>query len=234
MPFRLLKYLCRIIDQHQHQHKKDPYLPLVVPMVFYTGTKPYSYSMELQDLFRPSEEIGKSLLFGPYPRIDLHSMPDETIYTHQLCGMLEMVMKHIAFRDALELLQSFLKPFLIKLRDEPHTDKYIIGMLEYMIDKAEVSNIPAFLATVHQYTSPAAEKNIMTIAEKLKLMGEQEGLQKGLQKGQYKILLAQLEDRFGKVPLSVVRQLKNSSSAELMKLSKRVLHISSAEELFVD
>ncbi len=41
MPFRLLKYLVRIMEQHLKETKSD-YLPIVYPLVFYHGQAAYN------------------------------------------------------------------------------------------------------------------------------------------------------------------------------------------------
>ena len=50
MPFRLLKYMVRLLDLHLTKHKTE-FLPLIVPLVIYNGeTTPYPYSMNIFDL----------------------------------------------------------------------------------------------------------------------------------------------------------------------------------------
>ncbi len=40
LSFRIVKYIVRIIQQHLDQYPNNP-LPIVYPIVLYTGNKPY-------------------------------------------------------------------------------------------------------------------------------------------------------------------------------------------------
>ena len=52
MPFRLLKYMCNIIDHHLTTHgtKHDKIIPLIYPVVIYHGKRKYPFSNNLGDL----------------------------------------------------------------------------------------------------------------------------------------------------------------------------------------
>ena len=54
LAFRLLKYMMGIMEEHLRSSKRKE-LPLVYPIVFYTGKRPYTHSLDLFDLF-PEQE----------------------------------------------------------------------------------------------------------------------------------------------------------------------------------
>jgi len=61
--------------------------------------------------------------------------------------------------------------------------------------------------------------------------GRQEGRQEGIQQGELTILRRLIEKRFGAIPSWAEERLAQLSSAELEKISERVLDASSLEDL---
>jgi len=51
MPLRLMEYVILIIRHHLKQHKNCDTFPVIYPLVFYTGNKPYSHTMDFYDCF---------------------------------------------------------------------------------------------------------------------------------------------------------------------------------------
>lgn len=101
LPFRMLKYMVSIQDHHLKVTKTNK-LPLVYPLILYTGEKPYTYSMDLFDLF-PSEEraLAKETLTSPYHLIDLTQVSDEELKQYLWFGTMALVLKHIHDSDIL-------------------------------------------------------------------------------------------------------------------------------------
>lgn len=54
MPFRLLKYCCRIWDRDRRTHRRERELRPIVPMVFYQGRRRWRHATEFSELFAPS------------------------------------------------------------------------------------------------------------------------------------------------------------------------------------
>src|SRR3990167_8489551 len=65
LSFRMLKYMMAIMEEHLKTTKARK-LPLIYPLVFYTGKRPYKQSMNFFDLF-PSEEqeFAKEIFTSP-------------------------------------------------------------------------------------------------------------------------------------------------------------------------
>lgn len=108
MPFRLLRYclavMQRHIDQAKNSGKNPKVVPLVVPLLFYHGTKrpyPHTDKMRFVDCFE-NIQLAEWLYHGPFPLVDITIVPDEEILTHKNVALLETVLKHIWSRDLLE------------------------------------------------------------------------------------------------------------------------------------
>jgi len=196
MAFRILKYIVAIMEHHVKQTKagKLGKLPIVYPMIFYTGNKSYNYSTDLFDLFGSKEEreLAKDILWQPYRLIDLSKISDEKLKEFLRYGVIARTMKHIYQRDFLPILKDIIKD----LRDiEAIGEKsYIYAILSYIVEAGEVSK-QEFIETVKTGLSQVNEVNIMTLAEQFRqegyekakaVLAEQfmrEGEQRGIEKG---------------------------------------------------
>jgi predicted transposase/invertase (TIGR01784 family) len=94
MPFRLLKYMVAIMDSYLEKHKETE-LPIVYPMIFYTGYKPYNYSTDIFDLFGEHKNLALDIFLKPYPLINLLQIPEEQYKNFMLYGSLARITRHI-------------------------------------------------------------------------------------------------------------------------------------------
>ncbi len=130
LPYRMLQYILSIIDQHLKK-SKDKKLPLVVPLILYTGEKPYIYSTDLFELFGKEKVLAKSTLFGPYQLIDLNKIPDETLReAYYWFGAAALTAKHIRDFDLVSLVKNMVN-LLERLKKEG-LDNYVHLTLSYM------------------------------------------------------------------------------------------------------
>lgn len=113
--FRLWKYMLLLCDRyikknHKGRSEKSIKLPLIMPIVFYNGTKKYNVPLNLWSLFS-QPALAKKFMTDDYRLIDLQSMSDEEIKQKDHLGIIEYFMKHIHTRDMLKLWADFLKSF---------------------------------------------------------------------------------------------------------------------------
>lgn len=108
MPFRMLKYMIAVMEQHLKQIKKPnkKRLPIVYPMIFYSGNKPYKYSTDLFDLFEGDKKLARDILWQPCQLIDLTKIPDEKLKETLLSGLFARAMKYIHESDEKILVNS--------------------------------------------------------------------------------------------------------------------------------
>lgn len=110
MAFRLIRYAVAAMQRHlEAGHKK---LPLVIPMLFYTGKRsPYPYSTRWLDEFDDPALAGK-LYSSAFPLVDVTVIPDDEIAGHRSMAALTLLQKHIHQRDLAELVDR-LAPILL-------------------------------------------------------------------------------------------------------------------------
>ena len=94
MPFRILKYMIAIMEDHLHKTGKDV-LPIVYPIIMYSGSKTYNYSTNLFDLFGRQKKLALKILWQPCQLVDLATIPDQELDRFLWYGTFARVMKYI-------------------------------------------------------------------------------------------------------------------------------------------
>jgi len=178
IPFRLVKYMCEISTAHLKQHPKTKKLPLIFPVVFYNGQKPYKKSMSFFDLFGDQKESAIDLFMNAFHLVDVNQIPDSVMRQHRWSGLMEIVMKQEKMRNVFKLWQNLIKEFASILQEGSGTS-YFMSMLTYSLHTSDTKNHAYFFATIRKQlaqTHQSTEKAMMTIAERLRQDGRKEGL----------------------------------------------------------
>ena len=190
MPYRLIRYIFSIYDQHLKKQKvKLTYkkLPIVLPLILYNGKKsPYPYSTNFFDCFLDPVLAEKVLFNGPFKLIDLTVEPDEKLRRHKAAAVMELLEKHIRARDILPLIELLAKSGLLEKLQHLGAGEYVEFTLNYVLNKGEASDTDKVVKLLTE-TLPNEENTIMTIAETLEKRGEKRGLKKGMEKGKLEI-----------------------------------------------
>ena len=172
MAFRLLRYAVAAMQRHLEAGHKT--LPLVIPILFYHGKRsPYPWSLSWLDAF--SDPVAARQLYSsPFPLVDITVIPDEEIMQHRSMAALTLVQKHIRQRD-MALLQDKLASLFIL----GHMNgQQITVLVNYLIQAGQAQDVQKLLYGLAQRVPQHGEK-LMTMAEQLKLIGRQEGIQEG-------------------------------------------------------
>lgn len=185
MPFRMLKYIFAIMDQHL-KGSKDKILPLVIPMVFYHGQPRYPHSTNILDLFAENKQLAEEIVFKPFQLIDMSNVSDEEIRQRQWCGIMEFVTKHIFARDFLPHLYRIKSN--LKLLDQWEGNDYIVKTMFYAYTSGNISDEKAFVEVIREALSPKTGEEIMTLAELHTQRGRQEGIKVGKKEVAYNLL----------------------------------------------
>ncbi len=180
MPFRILKYMIAIMEQHLKTTQKAQ-LPLVYPVLFYTGANAYPYSTNLLDLFVDPDGIAKEILFKPFQLIDISQISDEKLKQNLWCGIMELCMKHVYERDILPFLQDVL--ILLQQAEELDGADYVRTALTYLLVASEFQDKEKFIKTIEIGLSPETGDAIMTMAQQFEAKGRIEGFAKGRAEG---------------------------------------------------
>ncbi|HBE9081610.1 Rpn family recombination-promoting nuclease/putative transposase [Serratia fonticola] len=176
MAFRLIRYAVAAMQRHlEAGHKK---LPLVIPMLFYTGKRSqYPYSTRWLDEFANPELAGK-LYSAAFPLVDVTVIPDDEIAGHRSMAALTLLQKHIHHRDLAELVDR-LAPILLA---GYLSSSQVVSLVHYIVQAGETSDAEAFVRQLAQRV-PQHGDTLMTIAQQLEQKGIEKGIQLGRQEG---------------------------------------------------
>lgn len=179
MAFRLIRYAIAAMQRHLDAgHEK---LPMVIPVLFYTGKRtPYPYSTNWLQEFDDPELAGK-LYTDEFPLVDVTVIPDDEIMGHRSMAALTLLQKHIRQRDLAELNDRLATILLGGYLSSPQ----VISLIHYILQAGETSDAEAFVREL-ALRVPQHEDELMTIAQQL----EQKGIEKGIEKGRQEGVLA--------------------------------------------
>ncbi len=128
MAFRLMRYSMAVMQRHIEHDKHRP-LPLVIPMLFYHGSRsPYPWSLcWLTNL--PTRLLHGNFILQRSRWSDVTVVPDDEIVQHRRVALLELIQKHIRQRDLMGLIDQL----VILLVTECANDSQITALLNYIL-----------------------------------------------------------------------------------------------------
>lgn len=176
MPFRLLKYCCRIWDRDRRMHPRERGLRPIIPLVLYQGRGRWSRSPELAELFAVSVREWPWVPRFSHLLIDQSFVgPDEVRGTLQ--GRIAQLMMMAPFRHRQEALRRavHLLAELLPTGDRDAVRTFVMYLLA-------TQDRPTALAFVEDLGKAVSEPGgeLMTYAEELIA----EGLEKGRREGE--------------------------------------------------
>lgn len=179
MPFRILQYSVNIMRQHIDNQKakgEKQQLPLLYPLIYYTGKGKYSESTDIFDNFAQTE-LAKRYFMKPFKLVSLNELPDNTIRRHKAVAALEMVQKHVHDRDMQQAFNTMLENGLL-LQVVEQGGNYFQLLLQYSLNQGQFREPEQFLNSLIEHF-PEQEKNVTTAAQYLENKGREQGMQQG-------------------------------------------------------
>jgi len=219
MPFRLLKYMIAIIEQHLKTFDTET-LPLVYPMIFYNGRKSYHHSTALLDLFGEHKNLIKEIILNPFSLIDLTKISDKSFENYLYYGILARTMKHIFSKDYLPFIKELILD--IKAIETDGAFDYIYSIFSYIIVAGEIVDKDEFHKIIKTDLGQVDKEQIMTLAEIYRKEGEQKGKYEGKQEGRQEalrlVIQALLQQKF---TIEQIAKYINLSVTEVNRLKEQ-------------
>ncbi|MCW1876295.1 Rpn family recombination-promoting nuclease/putative transposase [Erwinia sp. INIA-01] len=210
MAFRMLRYAIAAMQRHLDTgHHK---LPLVIPLLFYTGSRsPYPWALNWLDEF-DDPVLAKKLYTRDFPLIDVTVIPDDEIMEHRSMAALTLLQKHIYRRDLLSLVERLSTIILAGHL----TGLQLVALINYLLQTGETADAKTFL---HQLARrvPQHGEELMTIAQQLEQIGIDKGLQLGKIEGKREIARKLLQSG---MPLEKIKEVTDLSDAELEEINR--------------
>ncbi|AIL13759.1 hypothetical protein IM40_10170 (plasmid) [Candidatus Paracaedimonas acanthamoebae] len=176
LPLRLVKYMSAIVDQHLKKSGNNK-LPIIYPMVLYSGQKPFPYSTDLFELYGANKDLAREIMGRPYKLVDLTQASDEELKKYFWFGAAALIAKHIKDPDIMPTFKVAIDLFrnIERLGEKQYIEDYIYVTLSYIYEAADIKDEEEFMRTIREGLPSIDEDKIMTLAQKW----EQKGLEKG-------------------------------------------------------
>ncbi len=229
MPFRILRYLVRIFEQHREQHPEESRYPVIVPVVLYHGTESWNVPVRFSEITEFRQDVGIQLLDFQYVLIDLSRYPDQFLMERLELELALSLLRHVHDENFLAHFQRIL-PLLLELRFRKTGLEYIETILRYIYysrDKAEWNDL---IEIMHRSDPIIEEVAMTTIAEHLVQQGEM----KGKVSEAHEVLQELLEEQFGTVPFTLTEKLLKIQDHEILKKLRRQRRDCSSLDAFED
>jgi predicted transposase YdaD len=236
MALRLLNYVDLLLEELVRKRKTAPKrgLPVVVPIVLYRGERPWRAPLELRELFAPAPPGLESRL----PRLPYLLIDEGRVGAEELSGPpnLAAFLFRIETSRSPEELTGLAAPLaaLLPRDEEPDLRRaftdFLVWALRWALPGVTMPNIGDLeeIAMI--------EHNMDRWREAVLRQGRQEGRKQGREEGQAvgmrRLLLRQMERRFGALPRWVRERVRAIASLpELERLAERVLEVATLEEM---
>ena len=215
MPFRILKYSCNAID-YCLKTSKTKKIPFIYPLVIYHGRQPYPFSTDINDLVDAPKELVEKYFLKPFQLLDLGRIDDDSIRQHAWSGIMEFALKHIFARDILPHLRNIAD--LMQQVDQQGGGDYLAIVLQYLLERGELSDKEAFFNLIEQQISHQVGEKIMSLSEQLRQEGKLEGIREGEMKGKLEIAERMLAE--GSDPI-FIEKVSGLSIDQIKKMAKK-------------
>ncbi len=180
MAFRILVYEVAIMQKHMAKYP-DSLLPLVFPIVVYSGKKPWNAPTDIFKLFGGNEALAREVLLQPFKLIELNKMDDATLEKQVWSGVFQYVLKK---QQASELESNWAQLFpWLDLHDKEGLHHAVKAVLYYIIDSVERGDMALFEEKAKEHFSPELRGEAMTLAEQYQNKGLKDGMQRGIKQG---------------------------------------------------
>ena len=226
MTFRIKKYMLKIIDLHLI-HNKGEELPIIYPVILYTGSKPYTAPRSFYDLF-PDPKLAKRFFTNPVHVLSLRDIEDLDLRNKYHTGVVLSLMKKIHKKDILPHLE-FLLPF-IQLVASKNLHMAEI-MLLFVLDNAKSKNDEGIIQLFIDSVPNEYKGKIMRIGERLVEKGRQEGIllgmEEGRQEGRQEGMEKERKSIIGNMlasnmTITNISKITKLSSEEIKKLQRKI------------
>ena len=253
MPFRLLRYMVRIWEDHFNTHPNAKSLPVILPIVFYHGDHDWNGPTSMQQLYDIDvatwSGIAKYVPQFSFLLDDVTHLPNEWLQQRPMSAVSKLVV--LVLRDArfVQDLPSFLRQwheFIDSLEWTWSERELVKKVIQYILQIMERLGADTVLEAIQQEILTAPKEVVMSAAEELiqrgfqrgiqegERVGEQRGRQEGLVEGKRSTLSKMLQLKFRTIPTSVTAHIAHGSLEQLDRWIERIFTASSVHDVFAE
>ena len=141
MPLRLWRYMLSIMEQHTKAHPGEP-LPIIYPLTFYTGDRPYGKPMDFIELFEMQDrDLARQIMYNPFRLFDINLADEEDFQKYVILNTLMTAMKN--YRNIDQYLSKMAKGFLL-IEDKAGGTEIICAIINYIVGVGQAESAETF------------------------------------------------------------------------------------------
>lgn len=252
MAFRLLRYMARIWESWLNQHEHGRRLPLIVPVVFYHGARPWSAPLHFESLITvPSGLDDVAQAYIPsfrYLLDDLSRVSDDELRSRALpvlALIAAVCLRDLRKKHLVEAFWPWVNEWIDALR-APHGSNDLRYVIRYVYKVKDAAEVQAFEWFLERELGSEAREIMVSYAEQLIQEGVDRGIQQGMEQGmeqgieqgevagERKLLLRLLRERFGSVDTEIERRIATATTEQLESWGTRILSAVTLAEVLAD
>jgi hypothetical protein len=236
MPWRMWRYVTRLWERHAETVDARLELPLVIPIVVYHGERAWSVADSIGPMIRVDDGT-RAIAAELMPRFtylldDLTRLDAEGLRARGLPALATLTLwalRTASDRSFASTVGIFADLFeeVRAARDGAEALRTLFSYLS-IVSRRDEGLVGRVLAEL----SEPLREDVMDLVEMLAALEREEGRTEGRVEGRAEILLKQLSLRFGAVPETAERRVREASLDELDRWAERVLTATSLDELW--
>jgi predicted transposase/invertase (TIGR01784 family) len=244
--FQLLKYMIEIWEAKVKKEKTDE-LPVIIPLVIYHGNDEWKIKTTLGEMIAGydtlPEDVKKYVPDYEYLLYDLSRYTDEQIKGEVQLRILFAILRDIFTKDDNTIINTILRAveYLRELSDRQTGIEYFETFMRYIMNAGQrltKEDVDEIIRKVEK-TYPEGSEVVMTLAEKFreegiqegKIQGIQEGIQEGETKALAKIAIRLLTKRFGLLKGDTRAKIEKLDAVNLEIIIDEILEYKSIEDI---
>lgn len=234
MPLRMLGYAFQAwTDYTARLDATRGHIPPLIPILLYQGARPWRAARRLSDLHRVDGAPPSDLPAFIDLHMIIHELRADPLPPKELTALVRAalgLMKLVAEGELEPKNAALVARWFIDVR-LAHGSEAFTALVSYFFHSDPNERM---IDAIARELPPTMRASMMTIAQKLEARGHERGKLEGQREGQAAMIQRQLGQRFGKLPLRVIRRVRGGTLAELERWSERLLDAASLAEVFAD
>jgi hypothetical protein len=247
MPWRMLRYVVRVLERWQDAHPDAPKLPAVLPVVLYHGAERWPGPTEFTELVdldaAELAEVRHHVVGLRFLLVDLSRYSDERLWaavfgrTVDATAQLALLALQSVPRNAdlVQLVRRRLAPLLREVLGAPTGFRALEAFLRYTLAVSSGVDWPAFERALVVEVGPRAEEVVVATVRQMMDESYSKGLDEGRDAGRAErgaeLLLKQIRLRFGPIPTEAEARVRSASPDDHDRWAERVLTAATLADL---
>ena len=222
MPFRLLRYMTDAWTDFQKQYGYQRKLPVIIPIVFYTGTKEWNRPKFLNEVF---ESFFGSKQFIPdfnVVYIDVKDLDVELYRGMMVLFFMSLIMKLVHRDDFLEQLLEYSQEMSVLFeKHDVYFHQFMVYIISYRKGEGmrDVKKIVDTTVQPYQLDPESILAGVLREREQMIKDGFQEGIVQGIEEGRYKEKSEIILSLYSKgSSIEFISEIVNLSQREVVKI----------------